>query len=425
MKRLFLFALFLSLLTVFGGGYYLLKTLKVSVSLQPDKHYWGPKEEVTYVVTTNLELPVGEVDIYIKQGNKTLKLYEGKVQNIKENLIAELKNAGFKEDKAEIIAILKTPLEEKVLLHREVYLDFTPPQVNVIHYPHKLKIGYPGVVKVSVSEPVNEIYIKLGENKFPLLPVGNNTYKTLITAPLFLLDKPEQFFIVAKDRTGNVAKVFLPIKIIPIKLIPKRITLSDKQLKELVWKFFPSYRGNDLVNLFRKINHEFRREDEDKLKQLCKVSENKLYAKGVFLQLPGSAVKAVYGELRHYYYKGKEIDKAIHKGVDLAKYKHAPVIAANNGKVAFVGKLKIYGNVILVDHGFGLFTIYAHLNDATVKEGELVKKGQVIGHTDSTGLALGDHLHFGVLIWGFAANAKKFFYPWFVNYYLYNPFKEN
>jgi len=107
----------------------------------------------------------------------------------------------------------------------------------------------------------------------------------------------------------------------------------------------------------------------------------------------------------------------------LAKYRHAPVVAANDGRVIFTGRLKIYGNVILIDHGFGIITLYAHLNDFAVKVGDFVKRGQVIGHTDTTGLALGDHLHFGTLIWGYAANPLFFFDGRYLNYYLYRFFK--
>ena len=114
MKRIFLLAVFLALIIVFGGGYYLLKTLKVDVEISPDKTYWGAKEEIQYKISANFEPPLGEVKIFIKQGNKRLSLYEGKIRNLKEKLVIELKNAGFKEGKAKLIALLEIPLENKV-----------------------------------------------------------------------------------------------------------------------------------------------------------------------------------------------------------------------------------------------------------------------------------------------------------------------
>ena len=85
-------------------------------------------------------------------------------------------------------------------------------------------------------------------------------------------------------------------------------------------------------------------------------------------------------------------------GLDLASVAHAPVPAANNGIVVFSGLLGIYGRAILIDHGFGLFSMYAHLNRSDVSKGQRVSKGEIIGRTGSTGLAGGDHLHFSILV---------------------------
>jgi murein DD-endopeptidase MepM/ murein hydrolase activator NlpD len=86
--------------------------------------------------------------------------------------------------------------------------------------------------------------------------------------------------------------------------------------------------------------------------------------------------------------------------VDLASLERATVPAANTGKVAFAGFFGIYGNAVIIDHGLGLQTLYSHLSQIDVKEGQDVKKGDPIGKTGATGLAGGDHLHFGVLVFG-------------------------
>ncbi|MGZ6231603.1 MAG: M23 family metallopeptidase [Syntrophales bacterium] len=67
----------------------------------------------------------------------------------------------------------------------------------------------------------------------------------------------------------------------------------------------------------------------------------------------------------------------------------------------------MYGNFVIIDHGFGFFTLYGHLNSIDVKKGQEVKKGDVIAHTGSTGLAGGDHLHFGMLIGGQFVNPQE------------------
>jgi murein DD-endopeptidase MepM/ murein hydrolase activator NlpD len=77
-----------------------------------------------------------------------------------------------------------------------------------------------------------------------------------------------------------------------------------------------------------------------------------------------------------------------------------PVVAANDGKVVFAGELGIYGNCVVVDHGYGLQSIYGHLSEIAVKPGDLLKKGQSMGRSGETGLAGGDHVHFSIQVDG-------------------------
>ena len=110
---------------------------------------------------------------------------------------------------------------------------------------------------------------------------------------------------------------------------------------------------------------------------------------------------AIYGDKRTYIYKGKTISHSVHLGYDLASNAHSPVEAANSGIVRFAGDLSIYGNTVIIDHGMGLMSLYGHLSVINISEGQKVSKGDIIGKTGSTGLAGGDHLHFGILIDGY------------------------
>ena len=107
---------------------------------------------------------------------------------------------------------------------------------------------------------------------------------------------------------------------------------------------------------------------------------------------------ATFGDKRTYYYGDKIISKSRHMGIDLASTKNAIVEAANGGIIAFTGYLGIFGNTIIIDHGLGLFSFYAHLSDITVADDQHVSKGDSIGLTGMSGLAGGDHLHYGVIV---------------------------
>lgn len=110
---------------------------------------------------------------------------------------------------------------------------------------------------------------------------------------------------------------------------------------------------------------------------------------------------AIYGDRRTYLHNGAPISKSVHLGYDLASVEKAPVEAANNGIVRLAGDLSIYGNTVIIDHGLGFMSLYGHLSAIMVKEGQKVSKGEIIAKSGATGLAGGDHLHFGLLMHGY------------------------
>jgi murein DD-endopeptidase MepM/ murein hydrolase activator NlpD len=113
--------------------------------------------------------------------------------------------------------------------------------------------------------------------------------------------------------------------------------------------------------------------------------------------------------LRSLPIRRKKVDQQVHLGYDLAVTQHVPVVAANDGRVVWAADLGIYGNCIVVDHGYGLQSIYGHLSRIDVKPGDMVKKGQTMGHSGSTGLAGGDHLHFSMQVDGVQINPVEWF----------------
>ncbi|MGD8847827.1 MAG: M23 family metallopeptidase, partial [Desulfobacteraceae bacterium] len=140
------------------------------------------------------------------------------------------------------------------------------------------------------------------------------------------------------------------------------------------------------------------RKNYEEIVKVTSQSEAKMHWKGAFVRLPGAANRAGYADHRKYLYKGKTIDNQTHMGVDLASLKSSPIPAANTGKVVHADNIGIYGRTVIIDHGFGLFSLYAHLSNIDVSVGQMVSKGDIIGNTGTTGLAGGDHLHFSMLV---------------------------
>ncbi len=101
----------------------------------------------------------------------------------------------------------------------------------------------------------------------------------------------------------------------------------------------------------------------------------------------------------------------MHLGQDLASLKKAEVPAANNGLVVFTGPLGIYGKSVILDHGWGLFSLYSHLSEIKTEKGQKLNKGDILGRTGATGMAGGDHLHFSIMVQGKFVDPLEWFDP--------------
>jgi murein DD-endopeptidase MepM/ murein hydrolase activator NlpD len=161
------------------------------------------------------------------------------------------------------------------------------------------------------------------------------------------------------------------------------------------------------VARFLKVNGEMRRSNNQTLHDLRLKTEARFLWSEPFRQQHNSKVEAHFADVRNYMYQGKKIDQQVHLGYDLSITQHIGVEASNDGKVVYAAPLGIYGNCIVVDHGYGLQTIYGHMSEIAVHEGDRVKRGQIMGKSGMTGMAGGDHIHFSMQLDGVQIDPKE------------------
>ncbi|MBR9986436.1 MAG: M23 family metallopeptidase [Desulfosarcina sp.] len=291
----------------------------------------------------------------------------------------------------------------RVYLEKEVQIDTKTPLIELISRAHNLNQGGSGAAIYRLSEDCPVSGVSVGDLFFP----GYAGYfkDPSVHMAFFALDyqqgKETRLAVAAEDFAGNRATTGLVHHINTRSFRKDAINLSDTFFNEKMpdfERYFPESSGGSRVDLFLKVNRELRRRDTEAIYRITRQSEKEILWDGPFLRLPRSANRARFADHRTYFYGGKVIDRQVHMGIDLASTAHSPVPAANRGKVAFTGDQGIYGNTIILDHGFGLFTLYSHLSLIDVAVGQMVNKGDSIGKTGLTGLAGGDHLHYGTLI---------------------------
>ncbi len=100
--------------------------------------------------------------------------------------------------------------------------------------------------------------------------------------------------------------------------------------------------------------------------------------------------------------------KEFHEGIDIATQSGNPIVAPSNGIVSFAGRDDGYGLAVIIDHGYGITTLYGHMSKIEVKAGEIVKRGQAIGLVGDTGFSTGPHLHYQVMINGIPVNPMRY-----------------
>ncbi len=337
--------------------------------------------------------------LYVEQEGKNYKVFEGNFPEGTDFLKISInaKALGIREGDAKV----KLWVSSGFLREREYTIDakadLTPPSLEILSYPKSLREGSVGVLRVK-SDGV-EVSLEWNGKKVSMTPVSPEGYVALFPAPLDA--ESIDLRIIAKDQAGNSTQKTIRIAIKRANFKRERIEITDDFINSVIYPLLGEQaKGLDPVSAFKMVNEEWRKRDVSKLSEITQKSEPVKLWKGAFLQLPNSKVLSTYGVERFYYYKGQQVSQSRHMGYDFASVERAPVPTSNDGVVVFVGTLGIYGNVVLIDHGLGLFSLYGHLSEISVKEGQYVKKGDIIGRTGKTGLALGDHLHFGIVVHG-------------------------
>lgn len=319
-------------------------------------------------------------------------------------------------------------LEDRPVLSVPVTLDFTPPSLDVLAHTRYLAQGGGGLVAFRVKG-ASRVGVNVGGLFLPAYPAGppeSGLLAALIALPWdFPTASPVS--VVAQDEAGNAVSRPVAAEIKPRRFPSDTIDLKDEFLARKLPELLPG-RGaippDQVVPAFLTVNRDQRRAAEQTKRQIATRTQPRPLWEGAFVQPRNTKVFSNFAETRAYRYAGKDIDTQVHMGYDLASVKHSPVPAANSGVVVFAGPLTIYGNAVVVDHGLGLQTLYAHLSSIAVKEGAEVRKGHELGRTGSSGLAVGDHLHYEVLIHGISVTPLEWWDAKWIRDHIGQPLRE-
>lgn len=289
-------------------------------------------------------------------------------------------------------------------LTRDITIATQPPLVSADGEQHYINQGGSEVVMISPSGYWTAAGVKVGKYTFRsfAMPGGKAGRFSLYAFPW---DVPEDTVpeVFASNPAGAEATAHFAYKLFPKPFRKRDLTIDDRFMERVLSDIEPGATG-DLLTRFLDVNRNMRKRNNQTLSDLRLKTEERFLWNQPFEQQPNSKVESVFADHRSYIYNGKKVDEEVHLGFDLSVTKHVPVQASNDGKVIYASRLGIYGNCVVIDHGYGLQSIYGHLSVIGVKVGDMVKRRQIIGHSGSTGLAGGDHLHFSMQLDGVEVN---------------------
>jgi murein DD-endopeptidase MepM/ murein hydrolase activator NlpD len=304
----------------------------------------------------------------------------------------------------------------------EVRLD--PPRVGVVSLHHFLNLGGSEFVVLRATPTDVQAGVRVADQTFPAFPgsaVGltDPALQVAFFALPFDQDAAAPVTVFARDEAGNEATARLDRQPFPKRFQRSRIPIDRPFLDRVVPAIAsntPSLgltvnAGADLLPAFLTINRDLRQQNNQTIAALSAKTAPEMRWQESFAQLGNTQVESRFADHRTYIFEGKEVDQQTHLGFDLASTQQAPVTAANRGVVVHAAYLGIYGNCVIVDHGLGVQSLYAHLSTMDVKDGDAVEKGQTLGRSGTTGLAGGDHLHFTMLVGGVQVNPVEWWDP--------------
>ncbi len=409
----------------------------------PSKLYWNR--------TTPLKIKVTD--------NVALKDYQIKLSDGENSII--LDQAPFEKQAAEETLLVKYPKKDKTLNPKakqmkltitvndksmwnmmsgnsakktiDLYVDYKRPNVNILANSRMINQGGSALVVFQAEDDnLDELYIEADGNKFKPQPYKKEGYYAALIAWPFTKDTFSAK-IIATDLAKNKRVTKIPFYHKNPRYRTSKIKAKDSFIDGKITDLAssnPDYATiTDKLEKLKAINETMRLKNEELIHKLSKnVSDEILdsWKMKKFYPLRNGKKVASFGDHRYYYYKTKDhvVSESYHVGYDLASNSMANIVASNPGKVVYADENGIYGNMPMIDHGLGLYTLYGHCSQLMVQEGDEVNAGDVIAKTGKTGLAMGDHLHFGMLVQGIEVRPVEWFDQSWIKKFIDNVFKQ-
>jgi murein DD-endopeptidase MepM/ murein hydrolase activator NlpD len=384
-----------------------------------DMDYWNLREPIALKISDNIAIK--SYKILIDNGTGEREVF--KEETFEDRVVKELEfniTAPIKKYKSTYTTIFVEVEDNSIMnwlsgnrveIENIITVDKERPKISILANSYGIRKAGSAVAIFDVEDVnLDEVYIETQSGrKFYPQPFYNaggkkTNYISLVAWPI----EDERFSanIVARDKAGNFSTQYLNYylkgKTYKISEMHLKESFLTGKIKSLASQHEQSSFVDNPAEHFRIVNEDIRKENEDVIRAFTSVVHKDRVVTDFdivpFTPLKGYRSVASFGDLRKYYFEGELVSESRHMGLDLASIRMAPVISSNRGQVVDISTKGIYGLSPIVDHDLGLYSIYSHCSSTRVNEGEIIERGTIVANTGKSGLAFGDHLHFGLYV---------------------------
>ena len=261
-------------------------------------------------------------------------------------------------------------------------VDNTPPKLTVDSQPRQVLQGHTWLVRIRTNERTS-VDARLGDRDLPVNPADGYGW-SIVGFPPSADSTTLPVVVDGRDDAGNTSEVSEALQVAAEQFQRDEVDVPAA-LAEL-------------------LSGEVRTEEDKRLAEYYKPVSPRMHWEGRFMLPLTGPIITPFGTIRSY--NGGPV-VGHHQGVDIAAPTGRPVLAPARGRVHKIEQVRLRGTMVILDHGLGVYTTYAHLSAVDVKEGDMVERGQAFAKVGSTGLSTGPHLHWELWVGGANVSALE------------------
>ena len=297
----------------------------------------------------------------------------------------------------------------------DLTVDYSRTPVEVLTPQHNAVIGGIEFVFYSVKNPqeLSLTGVKSGQDIYQGFPASDlnpafkpfpNVYFALFPVPIDFDRETTRLLVFSKTAVGNMATAPFYYLIGPRGFPKRQVKLTSESVIARLDAIKPSKdvgtSPTDLALRFKSVYEELRAAELQELKAIWSSPQRERLWSTPFSHPTNGSIRSSFGEQRRYTIDSVDALNAPYEAIDMGSAKNSAVVAANRGKVVYVGDLPYSGKSVILDHGFGLASMYSSLGSTIVSIGDMVSGGQQIGVTGVSGFSFSDMLRFQIFLHG-------------------------